>query len=539
MGSLSHALAQSSVPQIAVPDIDWDGFVPLLILSVGGLLLLTFTSLIPAFRRSSTAQASYTVAVGLATGAAGIWLWRRVTRVCDDLELTGVDIGIGGSSGCESGGFVTADGAWTADGFAIFMTVLLAAAVVVSTLLLHHYVVRESLAGPEAFVLIMLSASGGLVMASANDLIVMFLGLEILSIAVYVLAGMHLLRISSQEAALKYLVLGAVASAFFLYGIALVYGATGTTNLSGIRAFLATNILTSSGTLLAGIALLLVGFAFKIGAVPFHAWTPDVYQGSPSAVVTFMASAVKAAAFAGLIRVFLSAFGIHGLDDWRPPVFVLAIVTMVVGALAAIVQSDVKRMLAYSSISHAGFILVGVHAASHQGVAAALFYLAAYVFMVAGSFGVISLLGGAGDSAHSLSDYKAMGKRNPGLALLLVVFLLAQAGIPLTSGFFAKFYVITAAVDDKQYILAVVAMLAATIGAFLYLRIIVTMFGGDDDVSTSEGAALSQRIRVDPLSKIGLGLCLVATILFGVLPGLLSSPADDAVTESFLVAADG
>jgi NADH-quinone oxidoreductase subunit N len=375
--------------------------------------------------------------------------------------------------------------------------------------------------GAEPYVLMLLSASGGVMMASANDLIVMFLGLEILSLAVYVLAAMHLRKVTSQEAGVKYFVLGAFSSAFFLYGIALTYGGTGSTNLVEISEFLSTTVLTDTGLVLAGLSLLLVGFAFKVAAVPFHFWTPDVYQGAPTPSVAWMASGVKVAGFAGLLRVFYLAFGTYRLD-WQPIVFVVAAITMVVGSVLAVVQTDVKRMLAYSSINHAGFILVAVQAASTQGVEAALFYLAAYTFMVAGSFGVITVVSRKGDIGNSLDDYRGLSRDRPALALAFALFLFAQAGVPLTSGFFAKFYVITAAVDAGSTWLAVIAMLTAVVAAFLYLRIIVSMYMSVED------AGEPRTITVPFAATLALVLCLVVTLGAGLFPSTLSEPAKDA-----------
>src|SRR3546814_632493 len=280
--------------------------------------------------------------------------------------------------------------------------------------------------------------------------------------------------VCSSDLGIKYLVLGAFSSAFFLYGIALVYGGTGSTNLVRIAELFATSVLSNNGLVLAGLALLLVGFGFKVALVPFHSWSPDVYQGAPSPSVVWMASGVKVAGFVGLIRVFHLGFSSFALD-WQPLIYALAAITVLVGAVLAVVQTDVKRMMAYSSISHAGFILVAVQAATDEGVQAALFYLAAYTFMVGGTFAVIALVGRTGDIRHSLSDYRGLSKDRPVLALALVVFLLAQAGVPLTSGFFGKFYVISAAVDAGSTWLAVFAMVSTVISAFLYLRLLVAM----------------------------------------------------------------
>jgi NADH-quinone oxidoreductase subunit N len=334
---------------------------------------------------------------------------------------------------------------------------------------------------------------------------------------------MHRRRITSQEAGVKYFVLGAFSSAFFLYGIALVYGGTGTTNLVEILDLFSRSALTEDGLVLGGLALMLVGLGFKVAAVPFHFWTPDVYQGSPSPMVAWMASGVKVAGFAGIIRVFMLAFEAYAVD-WQPMVYALAVLTLLVGAVLAVVQTDVKRMMAYSSINHAGWVLVGVQAASDQGVEAALFYLATYTFLIAGTFGVITLVGRVGDGHHSLDDYRGLGRSRPGLALLLTVFLFAQAGVPLTSGFFAKFYVIAAAVDAGSTWLAVVAMLSSVISAFLYLRITVSLYMGDTD---EEPAA--PRLTVPLGAGIALTLCVVVTLVVGVWPGSIAEVARDAV----------
>jgi NADH-quinone oxidoreductase subunit N len=492
-------------------DVAWSAVAPILVLVGAALLLLVADSL----SRRRPAPGMYALFTAIAAGGAiafTVPLWDRVQDP-------------------DQGPFSTLAQAFGVDGFSLFCSVVICFGVILGALLLDGWLRREDMEGAEPYVLMMLSASGGLMMASANDLIVMFLGLEILSIAVYVMAAMHLRKITSQEAGVKYFVLGAFASAFFLYGIALTYGATGSTNLLDISAFLSDTVLADSGLLLAGIALLLVGFAFKVSAVPFHFWTPDVYQGAPSPSVAWMASGVKVAGFAGLLRVFYLGFDAYRLD-WQPIVFALAAVTMVVGSVLAVVQTDVKRMLAYSSINHAGFILVGVQVASAQGVEASLFYLAAYTFMVAGSFGIITLVGRRGDIGQSLDDYRGLSRDRPVLALAFALFLFAQAGVPLTSGFFAKFYVITAAVDGGSTWLAIIAMLSAVVAAFLYLRIIVSMYMSVED------AAEPRTIPVPFTAALALVLSLVVTIGVGLFPGVLSEPAKDATPALVLEPAD-
>ena len=436
--------------------------------------------------------------------------------------------------------------------------------------LLDDYLRRERLDGPEWYVLVLMSASGGLLLASAEDLILTFLGLEILSIAVYVLAALHLRRSDSQEAAFKYFVLGALSSALFLYGIALVYGATGSTSLpviAGARSdnFAGLNPLEDSSMMLVGMALVLVGFAFKVSAVPFHMWTPDVYQGSPTPVVAFMASAVKVAGFAGLVRVFWEGFGYY-FEDWRPIIIVLSVASLLVGSFLALAQTNVKRMLAYSSIAHAGFMLAAVQALAVDDIAdsvlageALLFYMLAYTVMVAGTFGVMTLVGGGATPPTASMTMSVFRDRCPVLAGLMAVLLFAQAGIPFTSGFLAKFRVIVAAAGSGSYVLAGIAMLSAVVAAVLYLRIVVSMFlvqvpavahaatadleaaagadpssdvagdaDPDADSSAADDADAGAAVEPRPASEIpmpkpalaALFLAAGVTLLLGVLPGL-------------------
>ncbi|HEV3366366.1 MAG TPA: NADH-quinone oxidoreductase subunit N, partial [Acidimicrobiales bacterium] len=374
-----------------------------------------------------------------------------------------------------NGPHVTIGGAVVQDGFSAFIGVLVSCAVVVAALVGDGYLKREGIDGPEFHVLAMMSASGAMMMGAANDLIVIFLGLEIMSIALYVLAAFNHKRAESGEAALKYFVLGAFSSAVFVYGIALTYGATGSTNLPQIADYLSRNVIASNGVLLGGLALLLVGFGFKIAAVPFHMWSPDVYQGSPSPVTGFMAAVAKAGAFAALLRVFVSSFA-TARTDWQPIIWGLAILSLVVGATVALMQRDVKRMMAYSSINHAGFILLGVEAATTRGVAASLYYLITYMFLVIGSFAVITVMSRPGDTGHQISDYRGLARRQPLLALAFAVLLLGQAGVPFTTGFLAKFEVVAAAEATRAYVLAAIAMVSAAVAAFFYLRVAVTMF---------------------------------------------------------------
>ncbi|HEX4220620.1 MAG TPA: NADH-quinone oxidoreductase subunit N [Acidimicrobiales bacterium] len=447
------AAAGSATATFHTPHINYLSILPILIMMGGAIVLMGASSLLRKIFGVGVGTWG-TVVISVASLVAAIVQWHDVTT---------------------HGASVTIAGAVAYDGFSVFIQIVVSITMLLTALVGDGYLRREGIEGCEFHVLAMLSASGAMLMGSANDLIVVFLGLEILSIALYVLAAFNHKRAESGEAGLKYFVLGAFSSAIFVYGIALAYGATGTTNLPQIASYLSKNVVASNGVLLAGLALLLVGFGFKIAAVPFHMWSPDVYQGAPSPITGFMAAVAKAGAFAALLRVFVSSFGVVR-TDWQPIVWGLAILSLVVGAVLALVQRDVKRMMAYSSINHAGFILLGVQAADARGVSASLYYLFAYMFMVIGTFAVITVIGRPGDTGHQLSDYRGLGRRQPVLAGAFAIFLLAQAGIPFTTGFLAKFQVVAAAVDVHSYALAVVAMVSAAIAAFFYLRVGITMY---------------------------------------------------------------
>jgi NADH-quinone oxidoreductase subunit N len=480
-------LASSTGATIHTPHIDYLSILPILIMMGGAVVLVVVSSL---FRKILGVGAGTLVAsvTSVAALVAALCQWHNIDM---------------------SGAKVTIAGAVAYDGFSVFITITVAIAMLLSALVGDGYLRREGVEGPEFHVLAMLSASGAMLMGSANDLIVIFLGLEILSIALYVLAAFNHKRAESGEGALKYFVLGSFSSAIFVYGIALVYGATGSSNLTQIADYLARNVVAQNGVLLAGLALLLVGFGFKIAAVPFHMWSPDVYEGSPSPVTGFMAAVAKAGAFAALLRVFVSSFGTLRAD-WQPIIWALAILSLVVGAVVALSQRDVKRMMAYSSINHAGFILLGVQAATARGVSASLYYLFAYMFMVIGSFAVISVVARDGDTGNQLSDYRGLAKRQPLLALAFAILLLAQAGAPFTTGFLAKFQVVAASVDAHSYALAVVAMLTAAVAAFFYLRLAVTMYSPvgavGDQADGGEAAEAGQAVPADaPATPDGSG----------------------------------
>ncbi len=476
------------IAPIALPPVAYSAIMPELILLGGALGLLVLASM-TSRRLPTMFHAFLTICVSLAAmGWTMIVLWPRVT-------------GHGGTG--PHGTYTALSGAVAVDGFALLVFVLVTASIILGVLVGAAWLEQEGITGPEFYVLAMFSGAGAMLMATANDLILVFLGLEILSIPLYILAGLNARREESGEAAMKYFVLGAFSSAIFVYGIALTYGATGTTNLAHIANFLATNVLSNNGLLLAGLALLLVGFAFKIAAVPFHTWTPDVYQGSPSPVTGFMAAVAKAGGFAALLRVFFSSFSTLRLD-WQPAIWVLAVLTLVVGSVLAVMQTDIKRMMAYSSVSHAGFVLVGLYAASTRGISASLYYLLTYSFLVIGTFAVITVIGGTGDANHQIEAYRGLARRSPLLALCLVVLLVAQAGIPFTTGFLAKFYVIAAAVAQGQYVIAVIAMVSAVIAAFFYLRVVVVMYTPEGRLARV-GGALQLAVAGGPRQVVRIG----------------------------------
>ncbi|MGW8379263.1 NADH-quinone oxidoreductase subunit NuoN [Streptomyces sp. ODS28] len=374
----------------------------------------------------------------------------------------------------------------------------------------------------EVFPLLMFATGGMLIFPAANDLLTLFIALEVFSLPLYLLCALaRRRRLLSQEAAVKYFLLGAFSSAFLLFGVALLYGYAGTVNYSGIArvvsgADASTNAALAQTTgndalLLIGGAMVLMGLLFKVGAVPFHMWTPDVYQGAPTPVTGFMAAATKVAAFGALLRLLYVV--LPGLRwDWRPVMWGVAILTMVAGAIVAITQTDIKRLLAYSSIAHAGFLLAGVIATSRDGVSSVLFYLGAYSFVTLGAFAVVTLVRDAGGEATHLSKWAGLGRRSPLLAAVFAVFLLAFAGIPLTSGFAGKFAVFKAAAEGGAGALVVVGVIASAIAAFFYIRVIVLMFFSEpreDGPSVAVPSALTT-------TAIAAGV--IVTLVLGLAP---------------------
>ncbi|WP_280474996.1 NADH-quinone oxidoreductase subunit NuoN [Nocardia asiatica] len=382
---------------------------------------------------------------------------------------------------------------------------------------------RAGVATTEVFPLTLLAIGGLLLFPASNDLLTMFVALEVLSLPLYLLCGLaRRNRLLSQEAALKYFLLGAFSSAFFLYGVALLYGQAGTVRLGGIADAIARHPENATLAVL-GVAMLAVGLLFKIGAVPFQSWVPDVYQGAPTPITGFMAAATKIAAIGALVRVLQVA--VPGLrDDWRPILAAVAIATMAVGAVMAITQTDVKRMLAYSSVAHAGFLLVGPVAANDRGVAAVLFYLAAYGIGTLGAFAVVSLVREAdGGEATALPRWAGLGRRSPWLATVFALFLLSFAGLPLTSGFVSKFAVFEAAASGGATPLVIIGVICSAVAAFFYLRVIVLMFFTDPPADAPVPVG-------PPLTTTIVAITAAVTFALGVYPQPLLDLADQAAT---------
>ncbi len=469
------------MPALVPPVISFQAIGPVLILSVTALVLLVIDLLPPRHRKEHLGV------VGLAgvvlSLVASLYLWGA-----DEQAFKGMVI---------------------LDGFAIFFNLVIGFAVGLVLLFSLDYVRRQGAESGEFYILVLLSAVGMTLMASAGDLIIVFLGLETMSLALYVLAGTFKSRIESAEASMKYFLLGAFASGFFLYGIALIFGAAGSTNLDRIGAALAGGA-GRDPLLLVGFGLLVVGFGFKISSVPFHMWASDVYQGAPTSITTLIATGSKAAAFAALLRVLLSALR-PAQADWALLLWGLAVLSMTVGNVVAIAQQNVKRMLAYSSIAHVGYILVGVVAGGSLGNASVLFYLLVYTFTTAGAFGVILLLERNGREAVEVGDLAGLASRHPLMALVLTIFLLSLVGIPPTAGFVGKFYLFGAAVRAGYIWLAVIGVLNSAIAAYYYLRIVVVMYMREPEGSPTE-------VAPSLAGTLALFVALCGVIWLGVMP---------------------
>jgi NADH-quinone oxidoreductase subunit N len=412
--------------------------------------------------------------------------------------------------------FFGTDGMAVADGYALFFNYVFLTAAGLAVLISVDYAHRQELAQGEYYALLLLSTAGMSVMAAATDLMVLFVGLEVLSIPLYVLAGLKRGQDESNESGLKYLLLGAFASAFLLYGIALTYGVSGSTALGAAAAGLAADPSTKL-LALAGLGLMVVGLGFKVALVPFHAWTPDVYQGAPTSVTAFMSVGAKAAGFAALGRALAIAFP-DLLADWSPLLAILAVLTMTLGNLGALRQTDLKRLLAYSSVAHAGYLLVGLAAANQAGLAGVLFYLLAYGFMNVGAFAVVIAAERVEGGDVTVDSIAGLAARKPGLAAGLTVALLSLAGVPPLAGFVGKFYLFRAAVETDLTWLAVVGVLNSVVSAYFYLKVIVAIWLREPD-----GGEL---VKTCSLVSATVAVSVVGIVVLGLMPSLMLTLAE-------------
>ena len=469
------------VPQPHFLAVDWWALGPILALTVGSILLLVLEFIPP--RPNGNRGALVSLAT-LAVAAWAVWHVRLDKRALFE-------------------------GMFVHDPLTVFFTLLFCAIGAVSVLISWDYAKRTHMNQPEYYALLLTAVMGMVVMAASNDLITIFLGLELMSLSLYVMVGFRRNQLESNEAALKYFLLGAFASGFLLYGIALLYGGTGSTNLARIGDFLGDTPLAGNPLVLAGGLLVLTGFLFKVAAVPFHMWTPDAYQGAPTSVTGFMSAGAKAAGFAALLRILMRALPTLA-HDWQPMLAVVAMLTMTVGNVAALLQNNLKRMLAYSSIAHAGYILVAVVAGGNEGYGAAVFYLATYSFMNLGAFALLTMMGRGTDEPVQVSDLAGLGFRMPLAGLALSLFMISLGGIPPTAGFMGKVLVFGAAVKaGLVWPLVVVGVLNSVVSVYYYLRITVALYMREPE---GEPVALS----LNAPAVLALVITVAATLYWGM-----------------------
>ncbi|RKU09374.1 NADH-quinone oxidoreductase subunit N [Candidatus Poribacteria bacterium] len=405
------------------------------------------------------------------------------------------------------------------DNFSLFFNIIFLVSTILVVLISMSYLDRGDRKQGPYYLLILLATLGMMLMAAGNELIIVFLGLELMSLSLYVLAGYFRESPASSEAGMKYLLLGAFASAFFLYGIALIYGGAGTTSVPAIAEAITAD--DKSPLLLAGMFLLVVGFGFKVAIVPFHQWAPDVYEGAPTTIAAFISAGPKAAGFAAFLRIFMEA--LPNLQvEWSGVLILLAMLTMTVGNVIAIAQTNIKRMLAYSSIAHAGYVLIGLAAANNDGISSAMLYLLIYCVMNIGAFGAVILAKTEDGESLMISDYAGLGTRKPLLAVFMMVMLLSLAGFPPTAGFVGKFYIFKAAVGAGHIWLVIIGAINTAISAFYYLRVVVTMYMREPE----------EELEISPYAStlvVGLILAVIGVLLIGVLPSLMLTPAQNSV----------
>lgn len=414
------------------------------------------------------------------------------------------------------------NGLYTIDDYGTFFKLIFLIVLALVTLVSLRYADREEIGSGEYYALLMFGVLGMMVMTSSHHFISIFIGLEVMSLSIYVLCGLLKGNIRSVEASLKYFLLGAFATAFLLYGMAMIYGSTGIIDVVELKKFILAKQPFSATMFVIGIGFLIVGFGFKIASVPFHMWTPDVYQGAPTSITAYMATGVKAAAFGALIRVFYTAL-IPFLPGWSEIVWFIAVITMCVGNITALAQRDIKRMLAYSSIAHAGYILIAFTTGDRELASSMLYYLMVYSFMNIGAFTAVIMLGRKGEDNSDLDSYAGLGARHPFIALCMSIFLLSLAGIPPLAGFIGKFYVLSAAVKAQYYWLAVIGVLNSVVAAFYYLRVMMYMY-------FKEPAGDQGTIDKAPQYGLVMLVCVWALLHMGIFPKTFLLIAQKAVS---------
>ena len=425
----------------------------------------------------------------------------------------------------------TFGGMFVSDGYSTFFKLLFLINLILTILISVKYITVEKMNLGEYYAFILFSTLGMMIMASARDLILIYLGLELMAMSTYILAAFIRNDIKSTEAAMKYFMLGAFSSAFLLYGIAMIYGTTGTTELKSIATYISKNGLIGNKTLILSIIFFVVSFGFKIAAVPFHMWAPDVYEGAPTSITAFMSVGPKAAGFSIIGRVFYEAFGSFHVE-WSNILLPLSILTMVIGNVIAISQTNIKRMLAYSSIAHAGYALLGVITGTPEGIASTMNYLMIYAFMNIGAFSIVIMLRKEGFSGVNIEDYKGLAKNHPLTSAMMLIFMFSLTGIPPTAGFIGKFYVFMEAINAGYIIPVIIAVIMSVISAYFYLRIVMYMYMQD---TVEDPTHREQEITLTTSPAMGLALIITTagTLIIGVLPSFLVDFAKRSIVGIF------
>ncbi len=480
---------------ISIPEVNLGGILPAAILCIAGLVVMI----------------------------VGLYLRKGVIAISAIISLVGVLIALLANAPLRMLNKQAFSGLIALDAYSWFFNLLILIATGLTVLTSVRYFTDDGLDLYEYFVLLLFAAVGMMFMVSGNHILTIFVGLETLSISIYIVSGILPVNPKSKEAALKYIVLGAFSSGIFLYGAALMYGAAGSLSLPELAKYFQAGQVSRMAV--AGMGLLLVGFAFKVAAVPFHMWTPDVYEGAPTPFTGFMSVGVKAAAFAAFVRVFFEALTALQVD-WTHILWALAVLTMILGNVAALVQENIKRMLAYSSIAHAGYLLIGMVAGKEAGTSGMLYYLLAYTFTNVGAFGVVALVGRKGEANVMIDDYRGLAKVHPLLALVMAVFLFSLAGIPPTAGFMGKFTIFSAAINSGYIWLVIIGVLTSAASVFYYFRVIMKMYMESPET-------VPTKLQFGPAMVLALSIATAVVLYIGIFPTTYLNLATESVKPLF------